>query len=71
MSISAMARRLQELADLRARFPDVPIALTGAGFYAPQFTAEQWETHYGASARRGETWGETPESSTGRQGRRV
>ena len=52
MSISAMVRRLQELAGLRARFPDVPIILTGVGFYAPQFTAERWERHYGASACR-------------------
>ena len=69
MSISAMVRRLRELAALKEQFPDIPIVLTGVGFYAPVLTSEQWVRFYGASLPATGTGGETPEASRATQRR--
>lgn len=60
MTINQFIAQARELAALRQQFPGIPIRLTGLGFYAPEFTVEQWEQHYAAPAPAGKTGGETP-----------
>jgi len=40
---------IREPESLLREFPDSEMRLTGAGFYLPVLTADQWERHYGPS----------------------